>query len=60
MGAARRLKSARFWLWRSNLSHVLARVALAALGLKLGLSNEDFEIFDQVKDKIPAEPPRFE
>lgn len=32
--------------------------ALAALGRKIGLTNEDFEIFDQVQDKKPAEPPR--
>ena len=34
--------------------------ALAALGRKISLTNEDFEIFDQVKDKVPAEPLRFE
>ena len=34
--------------------------ALAALGRKIGLTNEDFEIFDRVSDKTPAEPPRFE
>lgn len=34
--------------------------ALAALGRKIGLTNEDFEIFDRVKDKTPAEPLRFE
>jgi antitoxin FitA len=34
--------------------------ALAALGRKLALKNEDFDIFDQVRDKTPAEPPRFE
>ncbi|KTD24403.1 MULTISPECIES: FitA-like ribbon-helix-helix domain-containing protein [Legionella] len=34
--------------------------ALAALGHKLGLTNEDFEIFNQVGDKIPAKPLRFE
>ncbi len=34
--------------------------ALAALGRKVSLTNEDFEIFDQVKDKVPAEPLRFE
>ncbi len=32
--------------------------ALAALGRKIGLTNEDFEIFDQVRDNVPAEPPR--
>ena len=34
--------------------------ALAALGRKLALKNEDFDIFDPVRDKTPAEPPRFE
>ncbi|QDQ25530.1 plasmid stabilization protein [Chitinimonas arctica] len=34
--------------------------ALAALGRQNGLSNEDFEIFDRVKDRTPAEPLRFE
>lgn len=34
--------------------------ALAALGRKLALKNEDVDIFDQVRDKTPAEPPRFE
>lgn len=34
--------------------------ALAALGHKVGLANEDFEIFQQVRDKTPAKPLRFE
>ncbi|MBM4208516.1 MAG: plasmid stabilization protein [Gammaproteobacteria bacterium] len=34
--------------------------ALAALGRKIGLTNEDFEVFDRVKDKTPAEPVMFE
>ncbi|KWN79233.1 plasmid stabilization protein [Burkholderia ubonensis] len=34
--------------------------ALAALGRKVGLTNEDFEVFDKVRDKTPAEPLRFE
>jgi plasmid stability protein len=34
--------------------------ALAALGRKVGLTNEDFEVFQQVRDKTPAEPLRFE
>ncbi|MHB1516433.1 MAG: FitA-like ribbon-helix-helix domain-containing protein [Acidiferrobacteraceae bacterium] len=34
--------------------------ALAALGRKIGLTNEDFEVFDQVRDKTPAKPPKFE
>jgi plasmid stability protein len=34
--------------------------ALAALGRQIGLTNKDFEVFDRVSDKTPAEPPRFE
>lgn len=34
--------------------------ALAALGCELGLADEDFEVFNEIRDKSPAEPPRFE
>lgn len=34
--------------------------ALSALGRKIGLRNEDFDIFNQVRDKTPAEPLGFE
>ena len=34
--------------------------ALAVLGRQIGLTNQDFEVFDQVSDKTPAEPLRFE
>ena len=34
--------------------------ALAALGRKIGLTNEDFEMFDRVRGKTPAEPLKFE
>ena len=34
--------------------------ALAALGRKIGLTNEDFEVFEQVRDKAVSEPVRFE
>jgi plasmid stability protein len=34
--------------------------ALAALGRTIGLANEDFEIFDRMSDKTPAEPLKFE
>lgn len=34
--------------------------ALAELSGRLGLTNDDFEVFDQVRDKAPAEPMRFE
>ena len=34
--------------------------ALTALGCRIGLTNENFEVFDQVKDMMPAEPLRFE
>jgi len=39
---------------------VLLGDALAELGRKIGLTNEDFAVFDQVRDKTPAEPLRFE
>jgi len=34
--------------------------ALAALGCKIGLTNDDLEVFNQMRDKTPAEPLRFE
>jgi antitoxin FitA len=34
--------------------------ALSALGHKLGLTDEDFEVFDQVRDKTPATPMGFQ
>ena len=34
--------------------------ALAALGRKIGLTNEDFAAFDRVSDEMPAKPLRFE
>ena len=34
--------------------------ALAASSRKIGLTNADFEVFNQVRDKAPAEPMRFE
>jgi plasmid stability protein len=34
--------------------------ALAALGRKVGLTNEDFEVFNQVRDQTPALPLSFE
>ncbi len=34
--------------------------ALTALGRKIGLTNEDFEVIDRMRDKTPAEPLRFE
>lgn len=34
--------------------------ALAALSRQIGLTNEDLDIFNQLKDKIPAEPLGFE
>lgn len=34
--------------------------ALAALGRRIGLANEDFEVFERVRDKAVAEPMRFE
>jgi plasmid stability protein len=34
--------------------------ALAALGRETGLTNADWDAFDQVRDRTPAEPPSFE
>jgi plasmid stability protein len=34
--------------------------ALTALGRKIGLTNEDFAVFEQVRDKTPAEPMSFQ
>jgi hypothetical protein len=34
--------------------------ALATLGRKVGLTDEDFKVFQQVGGKTPAEPMRFE
>ena len=34
--------------------------ALADLGRKVGLSNEDFAVFEQVREETPAKPMRFE
>jgi len=33
--------------------------ALAELGRKIGLTNDDFDVFNQVRDKTPAEPMSF-
>jgi plasmid stability protein len=33
---------------------------LAEIGRKAGLTNEDFAVFEKVRDKTPAEPVRFE
>ena len=41
-------------------SRVRLGVALSELGRKVGLTNEDFEVFQQARDKTPAEPLRFE
>jgi len=34
--------------------------ALAALGRKVGLTDEDFAVFEQVRNKLPAEPMKVE
>jgi plasmid stability protein len=34
--------------------------ALAALGRKVGLTNEDIAVMDQMRDKLPAKPMKFE
>ena len=52
---------------RENLAIVVKRVsyvpagdALSSLAREIGLTNADFEVFEQVRDKTPAEPMRFE
>ena len=34
--------------------------ALAAIGRKVGLTNEDFAVFERARDKAPAEPLSFD
>ena len=34
--------------------------ALAAIGRKIGLTNEDFAVFENVRDRTPAEPLSFD
>lgn len=41
-------------------SRVRVGDALAELGRKIGLTNKDFEAFEQVRDKTPAKPLGFE
>jgi len=41
-------------------SRLLLGDALAELGRKVGLKDEDFDIFDQIRDTTAAEPLRFE
>lgn len=38
--------------------HLCLGDALTSLGRKIGLTDEDFAIFDQVRDEMPAKPPR--
>ena len=39
---------------------VLVGEALAAIGRKIGLTNEDFAVFESVRDKTPAKPLSFD
>jgi plasmid stability protein len=41
-------------------SRVLLGEALSALGRKVSLTNEDYEVFQQARDKTPADPLRFD
>jgi plasmid stability protein len=41
-------------------TRVLLGDALAALGRRIGLTNEDFEIFDRLRDRTPAKPLNFD
>ncbi len=39
---------------------LLLGTALAELGRRIGLTDEDIAAFEQMRDKAPAEPVRFE
>ena len=41
-------------------SRVRVGDALAAIGRKLGLTNDDFAVFENVRDKKPAKPLSFD
>lgn len=41
-------------------TRVLVGEALATLGRKIGLTNEDVAVFERVRDKKPAKPLRFD
>ena len=41
-------------------SRVRVGDALAAIGHKIGLTNEDFAVFERVRDKTPAKPLSFD
>lgn len=41
-------------------SRVRVGDALAAIGRKIGLSNEDFAVLESVRDKTPAKPLSFD
>lgn len=41
-------------------SRVRVGDALAAIGHKIGLTNEDFAVFERVRDKAPAKPLSFD
>lgn len=34
--------------------------ALAGIGRRIGLTNDDFEVFDRLRDKTPAQPIKFD
>ena len=34
--------------------------ALARIGRRIGLTNDDFEVFDRLRDKTPAQPIKFD
>lgn len=39
---------------------VLVGEALATIGRRIGLTNEDFAVFERVRDKTPAKPLSFD
>jgi hypothetical protein len=61
MAAARKRRCARFWRpWSSRRSACVWVKPLAAIGRKIGLTNEDFAVFESVRDKTPAKPLSFD
>jgi Plasmid stability protein len=34
--------------------------ALAGIGRRIGLTNDDFKVFDRLRDKTPAQPIKFD
>ena len=61
MAAAPRTRSALSWSGSlTPAKRVRLGEALAALAREIGLTDEDIEIIDQMRDRSPAKPRKFE